>query len=409
MPRYLNLTCLCVCLVILQSCYTLSNTSSLKLEIIVPGKIKLSPEYKNVAVRYNNANISLNQKFTDYREDNLTFTDSINLDSTASEIYFQNFVNYLKNQKYFDSVFELESINFSGIKLSDSLIYLQFESSELADSGKQAEINTEVFNFVKLVNSFANPDSAISKTKFIDPEYGLYSKNELQQIAGSSGADLLLSFDYFGSTDGIFSPKHTMNLSANIISDDDYFNYAKQAIEVVNVMTCWNFYDLQKQEFIFSYAKTDPVKWIEPAYGIKEAKRILPPRRDAVLNAADIAGSNFAEYLTPHWIEVERMYYKSGHIELKKTDELIQQNRWLDAAKIWKKNTTNKNKKIAAKSMYNMALACEMNGDMDAAIDWLVKSYSARHKDIYHKGTCQKYINILGQRKLDIKTIENKI
>ena len=409
MPRYVNLTCLCVCLVILQSCYTLSNTSTLKLEIIVPGKIKLPPKYKNVAVRYNNANISLNQKFTDYREDNLTFVDSINLDSTASEIYFQNFVNYLKNQKYFDSVFELEPMNFSEIKLSDSLIYLQFESSELADSVKQAEINTEVFNFMKLVKSFANPDSSISKTKFIDTEYGLYSKNELQQIADSSGADLLLSFDYFGSTDGIFSPKYTMNLSDNIISDDDYFNYAKQAIEVVNVLTCWNFYDLQKQEFIFSYAKTDPVKWIEPAYGIKEAKRILPPRRDAVLNAADIAGSNFAEYLTPHWIEVERMYYKSGHIELKKTEELIRQNRWLEAAVIWKKNTANKNKKIAAKSMYNMALACEMNGDMDAAIDWLVKSYSARYKDIYHKGACQKYINILGQRKLDIKTIENKI
>jgi len=237
----------------------------------------------------------------------------------------------------------------------------------------------------------------------------LYSKNELQQIADSSGADLLLSFDYFGSTDGIFPPKYTMNLSDNIISDDDYFNSAKQAIEVVNVLTCWNLYDLQKQEFIFSYAKTDPVKWIEPAYGIKEAKRILPPRRDAVLNASDITGRNFAEYLTPHWIEVERMYYKSGQIEMKKTDELIKQNRWLEAAEIWKKNTSNKNKKIAAKSMYNMALACEMNGDMDAAIDWAVKSFHARHKDIYHTGACQKYINILGQRKLDIKSIENKL
>src|SRR5690606_22511933 len=132
------------------------------------------PKYKNVAVRYNNVNVSLNQKFTDYREDNLTFADSTNLDSSASEIYFQNFVNYLKNQKYFDSVFELEPMNFSGIKLSDSLIYLQIKSSELADSVKHAEINTEVFNFVKLVKSFANPDSSISKTKFIDPENGLY-------------------------------------------------------------------------------------------------------------------------------------------------------------------------------------------------------------------------------------------
>lgn len=407
MSRYLNLTYLFVFLVILQSCYSLNNTSTIKLEIFVPGKVKLPPEYKNVAVRYNNVNVSLNPNFTDYREDNLTFTDSINLDSTASEIYFQNFVYYVRNQAYFDSVLELEPMNFTDYKTSDSLFYLQFELDELVDSGKQSNINTGVFNFVKATKSFSNPNSGKSKTKFIDPEFGLYSKNDLQQIADSTGADLLLSFDYFGSTDGIFSPKYVWKLSDTTNFNFNFYDY-NVATEVVNVFYSWSFYDLQKQEMIYSHIKTDLIKWTELAYNIVKAKRILPPRRDAVLNAADIAASNFAEFLAPHWMEVERMYYKSGQIELKKTEELIKQNRWLEAAEIWKKNTTNKNKKIAAKSMYNMALACEINGEMDAAIDWAVKSFYARHKDPYHTGNCQDYIKILGQRKLDIKTIENK-
>ncbi len=409
MSRYSNLTYLCICLVFLQSCYSLSNnTSTVKLEIVIPGKVLLPPEYKKIAVRYNNANIALNPNFTDYREDNVTFTDSTNLDSTASEIYFQNFIYYLKNQQFFDSIIELEPMNYSNIELNDSLVYAQFKIDEPEDTSKQQTINTEVFNFAKTVRSFSNPNSGKSKTKFIDPGFGLYSLENIQQIADSTVADLLLSFDFFESFDGIFSPKSTREAPDNWNIDNDYFNNSKQAIEVVNVMSCWNFYDLKKQEFTFSYIKTDPVKWIEPAYGLKEAKRILPPRRDAVLNAADIAGSRFAEFLAPHWIEVERMYYKSGQIEIKKTEELIKQNRWLEAAEIWKKNTTNKNKKIAAKSMFNMALACEMNGDMDAAIDWAVKSFHARHKDPYHKGICQNYINILGQRKLDIKRIEGE-
>ncbi len=69
----------------------------------------------------------------------------------------------------------------------------------------------------------------------------------------------------------------------------------------------------------------------------------------------------------------------------------------------------NKNKSIAAKSMYNMALACEMSGNMDAAIDWAEKSfYVFGTKNGIHSTNCSDYIRILGQRKLDIKKIESE-
>ncbi len=390
MLRFSKLLLLLIIPVILQSCYSLSNISTLKLEIVVPGKVVLPQDFKTVAVRYNNANIALNPYFSDYVEDNETLKDNSNLDSIASEIYFQNFVSQLKNHQYFDSVIELEPMNYSDIGLNDSLVYAQFRLIEPTDTTTEIQINKEAFQFAKFVKSLSNSDSLKSKTKFIDPEFGLYSQDDIQKIADSTNADLLLSFDYYGSADGIFSPKYIRDLSEKYIFSTFNLN---EATEVVYVLSGWNFYDLKKSEMIYSHIKTDTIKWSEPAYNLNKAKKILPPRKDAVLNAADIAGSNFAEFVAPHWMEVERMYYKSGQIEMKKTDELIKQNLWFEAAKIWKKNTTNKNKKIAAKSMYNLALACEMNGDMDAAIDWAVKSFYARHKDIYHSGACQKYIN----------------
>jgi hypothetical protein len=386
----------------------MSNTSTVKLEIFVPGKVILPSEYKNIAVRYNNANIALNPNFSDYIEDNEIYTDTTNLDSIASEIYFQNFVSNLKNQQFFDSVIVLEPMDYSDIELNDSLVYAQFKSDVSEDTGRQVHINKQVFNYAQVLRSLSYPDSVKSKTKYIDPDFCLYSVEEIQQILDSLGADLLLSFDYFGTTHGIFSPKYVRNASDTAFTVSPYFYDYNEATEVVLVLTAWNFYDLQKQELIYSHIKSDTIKWDEPAYNMQKAKRVLPPRKDAVLNAADIAGSRFAEYLTPHWIEVERMYYKSGHIELKKNNDLIKQNRWLEAAEIWKKNTTNKNKKIAAKSMFNMALACEMNGDMDAAIDWAVKSFYARKNDTLHTENCQSYIFILGRRKLDIKRIEGE-
>lgn len=406
MIRFVTLVILFFILIFLQGCYTLSNSSSLKFEIVVPGKVVIPKEYKSVAVRYNNVNIAPNPLFSTYIEDYDSFTDETNLDSIASEVYFRNFVAQLKNHRFFDSVFELEPMDYSDIRLNDSLVFAQFKSDSPSDSGSIIIKNKEALRFTQIVKNLSHPDSVKSKSKLIDPEFGLYSMDDIQKIADSTNADLLLSFDYFGSVDGIISPKYIRDLSQKYIFSSFNLN---EATETVYIFSGWNFYDLKKNKMIYSHIKNDTIKWNQPAQNITKAKKVLPPRIDAVLNAADIAGSNFAEFLSPHWIEVERMYYKSGQIELKKTNEMIKQNRWLEAAEIWKKNSTNKNKKIAAKSMYNMALACEMNGDFDAAIDWLVKSYHARHKDIYHTGSCKNYIFVLGQRKLDIKKMEGEI
>lgn len=408
MFRLSTLIYIFICLILLQSCNTLQNVSTINLEIVIPGKIVIPPKYKTAAIRYNNCNVAANSNFSCYFEDNKKLTDNTNIDSIASEIYYQIFTSHLKNQQFFDTIFELTPMNYSDIEINDSLVYAQFEINNTTDSLQPLTANSEVFRFTKQINDFIDTDSKKPKTKFLDPEFGLYSKDEIQQIADSTNADLLFSFDWFASVDGIFSPLFTMN-SSGTINIEDIINYNSQtAKEVVNIISCWNFYDLKKQELIYSHRKTDTIRWNIHAYALKDAKRGLPPRKDAVLNAADIAASRFVEFLVPHWIEVERMYYQSGNIEMKKTEALIKENRWLEAAEIWKKNTINKNKSIAAKSMFNMALACEMNGEMDAAIDWAVKSfYVFGTKNEFHAENCKNYIQILARRKLDIQKIES--
>ena len=377
-------------LAFLQSCTTMYNTKIIKIEVIVPGKAKIPSDYTKAVIRYNNSNVASNPFFNCYFEDSEKLTEKTNTDSIASEIYFQLFTDYLKEQQVFDTIIELEPVDFSDIALSDSLIYQQMVSNDNNQVEIYSGVNSEVYNFARFVKQYSAADSNKNVILLIDPEYGLYTKRQIQNIAGSTGADLFLSLDFFSSVDGI------------------YLYDSRIAREKVYTLACWNVYDLKKVEFARSIQKLDTIQWIEPAYGLKEAKRMLPPRKDAVYNAADIAGTRFAEFLVPHWIEVERIYYQSGHTELKETDDFIVQNRWLEAAIIWKKNAYNKNKSIAAKSMYNMALACEMNGEMDAAMDWAIKSfYVFGNKKPEHAFNCQEYIRILAQRKLDIQKIEN--
>ncbi|HSO86283.1 MAG TPA: DUF6340 family protein [Draconibacterium sp.] len=391
MSRFSNLWVLLICLVFLHSCNTLYNTKILKIEVIVPGRAKIPSDYNKVALRYNNINVAPNPFFNCYFEDDKKLYERTNTDSIASEIYYQIFTSELKKQQFFDTIIELNPVDFSGIALSDSLISRQMYRNDGIQDVPDTGLNIEVYKFSEFIKQYSAADSNKNTILLIDPEYGLYTKWQIQNIANSTGADLFLSLDFFSSVDGI------------------YLYDSRMAREKVYTLTCWNVYDLKKVNFERTLQKLDTIQWLEPVYSLKEAKRILPPRKDAVLNAADIAGSSFAEFLVPHWIEVDRMYYQSGHLELKKTDELIKQNRWLEAAEIWKKNTTNSNKSIAAKSMYNMALACEMNGEMDAAIDWAVKSYYVfGSKNQEHAFNCQEYIRILSQRKLDIRKIEDK-
>ena len=397
-----------VFLAALQSCNTLYNTKVISIQVLVPGKVKIPKEYSTMAVKYNNCNIAFNPQFSGYFEDTRMLMDTKNIDSIASLVYFDVCTDFIRSQNYFDSVTVLNSFDFSNISIRDSLVKARLLQQNTIDSGKTELINPEVLKITHLVNRFKSTGSGKDTTLFIDPEFGFYTRAGLEEIAQQTKADIFLSFDFFAESDGIYSPDYYLNLPDSPQKSKLIEINKHTAEELVYIYSSWNIYDLKNLALTFAYQNIDTINWIEPAYNLREAKRVLPPRKDAIFNAADVAGTQFGEYISPHWVDVDRMYYQSGHSELKKTDKMVAENRWLDAVEIWKKNTTNRNKKIAAKSMFNLALACEMQGEIDAAMDWAVKSYYVLvNKNEVHRFNTQQYINILSQRKLDIKKIEN--
>ncbi|MEI8112814.1 MAG: DUF6340 family protein [Bacteroidia bacterium] len=127
-------------------------------------------------------------------------------------------------------------------------------------------------------------------------------------------------------------------------------------------------------------------------------------------NSSNYLGRSFGPKVIPTWTRVERMYYKSQNTEMLKAEKLALNQDWLKAAEIWNRETKNKNKKIATKASYNMAVACEMEGTPDAAIDWLVKSYTYLQKNNdEHRKNCQRYVNILVNRKKEIDRLDKQM
>lgn len=129
-----------------------------------------------------------------------------------------------------------------------------------------------------------------------------------------------------------------------------------------------------------------------------------------LVNASEYLGRFFGAKIIPDWLQVERMYYKSKNPIMLAAEKYAFQNQWLKAAELWNRETKNKNLRIVAKACFNMALAAEMEGQHDVAIDWLVKSYTALPKNNgEHKANCQRYIRVLAIRKKEIERLEKQI
>ena len=360
--------------------------------MVEPGKVIIPEKFKTVAVKYNNINVAPNPFLEKGSFLGKEISDDQNLDSIASEVYFGYFVDELRKQDFFDTILEIEAENYSRINVLDTNYY-RFSSnydSILSDDMLRQKLN--VFQFSKAIHEYPNYDKPDSEDKYLHPQFALYQANELKQIKQETNADLLISLDYYSSLDAVRYSRET-TVANEVVLNHGY----------------WNFYDLNHQTFHSSYNKRDTVYWTEYTSYQQQVKGLMPPRKDAILNAADIAGTKFAQYLVPHWIEVQRMYYSSGHIELKKTDEMIKKGEWLEAAKIWKEQTHNNNQSIEAKSKFNMGLVCEMQGNLDAALEWVVESFHVfGQENEQHYKNCMDYIHILSTRKRDIKLIETQ-
>jgi len=376
---------------VLSGCHSMYTSRTIKLEIVVPAAAYFPDKYDKLAIRYNNANIRYNPVSSKYYFGTKEITDETNLDSIASLVYYDAFVNELKNQILFDSIVEIE------IGKNENINWL--ENHEVKESTHPDSIGTDEFTAKYAVSKLKSylslnklENDSLFESKYIDPKLGLYTTEDLVEIRKSTNADVFLSLDIYESTDGIL------------------INNGSPTEEVVYVLGFWNFFDLHNSELKYFYDRIDTISWHKTAFSMYQNPQNIPPRKQAVLNAANVAGSRFAEFLVPHWIEVDRMYYKSGPGEMRRATKLMKDNEWMDAAEIWKKNTKHKNKFIAAKSMYNLGLANEMQGNMDASIDWVVKSYHhLGSKYVPHPNNCLNYIQLLALRKQDFKRIEYQL
>jgi len=151
----------------------------------------------------------------------------------------------------------------------------------------------------------------------------------------------------------------------------------------------------------YGYHQTDTLCYDESMLINYDYQKHIP--KPILDNSCKYLGEFMGTKILPTWMEVERMYYGSHNLVMQRAEKFAKTNDWIKAAELWNRQTKSENKTLAAKAMYNMAIACEMEGKPELSIEWLKKSIlEPEIKDQAHILNCQKYIDVLTTREKDI-------
>jgi hypothetical protein len=210
-------------------------------------------------------------------------------------------------------------------------------------------------------------------------------------ISEKTGADVLILLDMFSC----------------FYSQEDV-----DSSPVVNVVTSniWSVYSATEQKIIDRFTQVDTLYWDGADENGRYKKLRIPDKKNAILLAAGVIGENYAKHILPAWAKVDRNFMQSGNPELQKAVKLALDGKWDEAVAIWQVYSENKGKRNRVVALYNLALASEMNGNVDRAIeltDQAAKASSGLFLSPENEAV-RKYSAVLYQRKNEINKLNQQ-
>jgi hypothetical protein len=159
------------------------------------------------------------------------------------------------------------------------------------------------------------------------------------------------------------------------------------------IKTGWRIYDPRSQlvldELMITRSHVSSGRGINPVM----AAGAVVGRKEAVLSISGNIGSAYATRILPFYNRVHREYYVRGTPNFRIGMRLARVGEWNEAAEFWQKDLKNPRRRIAGRAHYNMAIINEINGNLEAAINFASRAYS-----IYRNREALSYQRVLRNR-----------
>lgn len=331
---------------VISSCK--SNYALLTIENVQHASKELPQDIQSVTLM----NRSMNKQFQNYREDSL-------------QMYF-----YRKG-------FQLSTIVLDSTAADTTLKAL---ASLMFESGRYDVVIPVNRNINRNLPYDALPDQL--------------SQSQVRNICSNFKTDALMVMERFSTK------------TMADISEEKYFEPGQGYVKSYNATLDLNYnayfrvYRPEGEPIVQEVALTDTIYWESSDITLERLFNKLPTVKQALINAGIKVALDLDSKLSPTWIQEKRGYYiikpqgDAGQKYMKDND--------LDnAGKYWEEMAQSANRKTRSMAEYNLALLSELNGDIDKAIKYSIKSYYS-----FYRHQTENYIKKLEARKKDLQKKE---
>ncbi|OMP30244.1 DUF6340 family protein [Mangrovimonas sp. DI 80] len=213
------------------------------------------------------------------------------------------------------------------------------------------------------------------------------SWEQVSRICNTANADMLLVLETFDSNSDLLRSAVADQVNAVITTGKPSARFPTQAR--IDVRSYWRLYDPANQTISDHFQQTYFMDF--------NLINGLPPL-NALHETAYAAGQDYVSRFLPSYYRVKRDMYKKGKGADKRQFEMgwrsAEVAKWNDAIEIWKNIVNDFGSKSAGRAALNIAVAYEVLGDTELALEWAQRAYRDYGDDL-----SRDYAKILLRRK----------
>jgi len=199
------------------------------------------------------------------------------------------------------------------------------------------------------------------------------SNLQVSQICKQYNTDALMVLERFSAkVMADFSSEKYMDATTGA-------NYSYYASQDLKYNAVFRIYKPGTKTLLKEFELIDTIYWESADYTQQRLFAKLPSIKEALTNAGIKIALDIDSKLSPTWFSEKRGYFL---FDLKNDlgQQLMNENRTAEAKTFWIEKTQSTNKKTRARAEYNLALTSELDGNIDQAIEWGLKSFYSHYQ-----------------------------
>ena len=186
----------------------------------------------------------------------------------------------------------------------------------------------------------------------------------------------------------------------------EYYVTTYESNQRTGVRIGWRLYDPKTRVIVDEYVTDDYLERNGRGNTERAALDNLPSQLDVTRDVAYNVGLEYGARIAPIYVNVSRPYYskaKGFKTEMKQAARYLASRDIEKATYHWKKimASAGDNKKAAGRAAYNMAVAAEVNGNLDLALEWAKKAWND-----YGNKRARSYIDTIKMRQNDARKVD---